>query len=168
LHRTKDLRLDQVFVFDDWLGGFYASPNMQGTRSGAPMAAAWAVMQFLGIDGYLRLTRTAVDAARRIRDGIADIEGIEVVGEPEAHLHAICATPGSDIDVFAVGDALAERGWVHDRQHRPDSLHATVSAGNAPVVDEYLSDLATCVEATRGSTVTDRSSRYASIDGPPT
>ena len=54
LHRTKELRRYQTFVFDDWLGGFYASPNMQGTRSGLPMATAWAVMHHLGIDGYRR------------------------------------------------------------------------------------------------------------------
>lgn len=31
LHRTKELRKYQTFTFDGWLGGFYASPNMQGT-----------------------------------------------------------------------------------------------------------------------------------------
>ena len=34
LHRTKGLRRYQTFVFEDWLGGFYASPNMQGTARG--------------------------------------------------------------------------------------------------------------------------------------
>jgi hypothetical protein len=37
LHRDKQSRAYQTFVFDDWLGGFYASPNLQGTRSGLPM-----------------------------------------------------------------------------------------------------------------------------------
>ncbi len=34
------------------------------------------------------------------------------------------------------------RGWFHDRQKPPDALHSTVSAGNAPVIEEYLVDLA--------------------------
>ena len=51
LHRTKELRRYQTFVFDDWLGGFYASPAMQGSRPGLPMATAWAVMHALGIEG---------------------------------------------------------------------------------------------------------------------
>ena len=62
VHRTKELRRYQTFVFDDWLGGFYASPSMQGSRPGLPMATAWAVMHHLGIDGYRRLT-----AGRRSR-----------------------------------------------------------------------------------------------------
>ena len=39
LHRDKRLRRFQTYTFDAWRGGFYASPSMQGTRSGAPMAA---------------------------------------------------------------------------------------------------------------------------------
>ena len=38
LHRDKRLRRFQTYTFDEWRGGFYASPSMQGTRSGAPMA----------------------------------------------------------------------------------------------------------------------------------
>ena len=81
VHRTKQLRTYQTFVFDGWLGGFYASPNLQGTRSGLPMAAAWAVMQHLGIDGYVELTRAALDAADRMRAGIAAIDGVRVLGD---------------------------------------------------------------------------------------
>ena len=82
VHRTKELRKYQTFVFDDWLGGFYASPGMQGTRPGLPMATAWAVMHHLGVDGYRRLTQTAIDAARRMIAGVRAIDGLAVLGEP--------------------------------------------------------------------------------------
>lgn len=166
LHRTKELRRHQTFVFDDWLGGFYASPNMQGTRPGLPMATAWAVMHHLGIDGYRRLTRVAVDAARRIAAGVRATPGLTVLGRPQAHLLAIAADPEAarPVDVFALGDALARRGWFHDRQSPPDSLHATVSAGNAPVVDEYLADLAACVDEVLGTRAADRRTDYATLE----
>ncbi|HVF20833.1 MAG TPA: aminotransferase class V-fold PLP-dependent enzyme [Mycobacteriales bacterium] len=155
LHRTKELRRYQTFVFDGWLGGLYASPAMQGTRPAMPMACAWAVLHHLGEEGYLRLTRTTIDAATRIRTAVEGIGGIAVLGEPDAHMHAITAAPGSTVDVFAVGDALGRRGWYHDKQAPPPSLHATVSAGNAPVVDEYVADLAACVaEGGTASTTT--------------
>lgn len=166
LHRTKALRRHQTYRFDDWLGGFYASPNMQGTRSGLPMATAWAVMHRLGIDGYERLTRIAIDTARTIRAGVRAIEGLAIVGDPPAHLHAITVADGwhERLDIFAVGDALAERGWYLDRQHRPDSLHATVSNGNAPVADRFLTDLAAAVSATLGRRTDDRSTSYSTVD----
>ena len=80
-------------LFDDWLGGFYASPNLQGTRSGLPMAAAWAVMQHLGIDGYLDLTRHTLDNADRMRAGIAEIDGVRVLGDGQFHLVAMSSDP---------------------------------------------------------------------------
>jgi glutamate/tyrosine decarboxylase-like PLP-dependent enzyme len=166
LHRSKDLRRHQTFVFDDWLGGFYASPNMQGTRSALPMACAWAILHHLGTEGYLRLTALTLDARRRMVEGVRVIPGLAVLGEPEAHLLAITAAAGYEdvIDIFALGDALQERGWFHDRQKPPDSLHATVSAGNAPVIGDYLADLAACVSELGGTRLEDRSTNYATLE----
>ncbi len=166
LHRTKELRRYQTFLFDDWLGGFYASPNLQGTRSGLPMAAAWAVMQHLGIDGYTELTATVLDNADRMRAGIAEIDGIRVLGDGGYHLVAMSNEPDDDdpIDIFALGDALQRRGWFHDRQGPPDSLHSTVSNSNTGVIDDYLVALAESVAEVRGATTDDRSTNYATLE----
>lgn len=166
LHRTKQLRRYQTFLFDAWLGGFYGSPNLQGTRSGLPMAAAWAVMQHLGVDGYVELTRKVLDTADRVRAGIAAIDGLRVLGDGGFHLVAMAADPSADdpIDVFALGDALAERKWHLDRQGPPDSLHATISNGNAPVIGAYLTDLQAAVGEVRGRSTTDRTTTYSAIE----
>jgi glutamate/tyrosine decarboxylase-like PLP-dependent enzyme len=166
LHRSKDLRRYQTFVFDDWLGGFYASPNLQGSRSGLPMAAAWAVMQHLGVDGYVDLTRTVLDNADRIRAGVDDIDGIRVLGRPRFHLLAIAADPASadPIDVFALGDTLAVEGWFHDRQAPPDSLHSTVSNSNTGMIDEYLDALRRAADTVRGQHSDDRSTTYSTLE----
>ncbi|MET1000386.1 MAG: aminotransferase class V-fold PLP-dependent enzyme [Acidimicrobiia bacterium] len=163
LHRTKELRRYQTFVFDDWLGGFYASPNMQGTRSGLPMATAWAVMHRLGIEGYRRLTQVTVDAAREMIAGVRAVPGLRVLGEPEAHVLALAAADGA-IDVFALGDALQQRGWFLDRQGPPDSLHATVSAGNAAVIGDFVDDLRACVDEVGAARTDDRSTNYATLE----
>ena len=78
----------------------------------------------------------------------------------------MATAPGYEdaLDVFAVGDALLARGWYHDRQKPPDSLHSTVSAGNAPVIEEYLADLAECVAEVGGTRLTDRSTSYATLE----
>jgi sphinganine-1-phosphate aldolase len=166
VHRTKELRQHQTWVFDQWLGGMYGSPNLQGSRSGAPMAAAWAVMQHLGITGYLELTRAALTAADRMRGAVAGTDGLRVVGDGRFHLVACTADPtsSSPIDVFALGDALAARGWYHDRQGPPDSLHSTVSNGNAAVIEEWVRDLAACVDEVRGATSADRSTSYSTVE----
>jgi len=166
LHRTKELRRYQTFVFDGWLGGFYASPNLQGTRSGLPMAAAWAVMAHLGVDGYLERTRLTLETADRMRAGVGGVDGVHVLGDGRYHLVAMAADPAvaPAVDAFALGDALRRRGWFHDRQGPPDTLHSTVSIGNAPVMDEYLADLADCVAEVRGLRADDRSTNYATLE----
>lgn len=167
LHRDKRLRRYQTFVFDGWLGGFYASPNLQGTRSGLPMATAWAVMQHLGVDGYCELTRTTLQNADRMRAGIAAIAGVRVLGDGRYHLIAMSDDPGAEgppVDVFAVGDALLARGWFHDRQGPPDSLHSTVSNSNRGAIEDYLVALAECVQAVRGTRSADRATSYATLE----
>lgn len=170
LHRTKALRRFQTFVFDAWLGGFYASPNLQGSRSGLPMATAWAVMQHLGIDGYCDLTRQTLDNADRIRAGIAALDGVRVLGEPTYHLIGLASDPdaldeqGDPIDVFALGDALLTRGWFHDRQTPPDTLHSTVSNTNTGVIGDYLEALDESIQEVRGRRTDDRSTQYATLE----
>jgi glutamate/tyrosine decarboxylase-like PLP-dependent enzyme len=166
LHRTKELRAYQTFVFDGWLGGFYASPNMQGTRSGLPMACAWAVMSHLGVEGYLDLTRQMLENADAFRAGVGAIDGIQVLGDSRFHLVAVTADPAFEpqIDMFALGDALLARGWFHDRQTPPDSLHSTISNSNTGVIDQYLADLADCVAAVVGTRTDDRSTNYATLE----
>lgn len=166
LYRDKNLRAWQTFVFDDWLGGFYASPNLQGTRSGLPMAAAWAVMQHLGMEGYLKLTAAMLKNADQMRAGIRAIDGLQVLGAGTYHLVAMAANPASTrrVDMFALGDALLKRGWFHDRQTPPDSLHSTVSNSNTGVMDRYLKDLAESVDEVTGTIATDRSTNYATLE----
>ena len=166
LHRTKELRKYQTFVFDDWLGGFYASPNLQGTRSGLPMAAAWAVMQFLGVDGYVELVRQTLANADQMRDGIAQIDRLKVLGDGQLHLIAMSANPEDPdpIDVFALADSLAAKGWFHDRQTPPDNLHSTVSNSNTGVIDQYLEALEVSVAEVGASQSADRSTNYATLE----
>jgi sphinganine-1-phosphate aldolase len=167
LHRTKELRRYQTFAFSDWLGGFYASPNLAGTRPGAPIAAAWAVLQRLGLDGYLDLTRRMLDARDRMVAAVRATPGLTVLVQPEAQILGITADPHAQpaVDVFAVGDALAQLGgWYLDRQAPPDTLHATVCAANAPAIDAFATDLATAVERVGSARAGDRSTSYSTLE----
>jgi sphinganine-1-phosphate aldolase len=163
-YRDRSLRRHQMFVFDGWLGGAYGSPAMAGTRPAGPLAAAWAVLQHLGEEGYLRLAGRAWDAARRLEDGVRGTPGLAVRGEPDATLVAFGAADPAALDIFAVGDELGERGWYLDRQTPPDSLHATVSAVHDGSVDQLVADLATAVARVGGGRAGDRSTTYATLE----
>ena len=165
-YRTKELRRYQTFFFDAWLGGMYASPNLQGTRAGLPMATAWAVMAHLGIDGYVDRTRATLAAADDLRAAVTALDGVRVLGDGAFHLVAIARDPAAAraIDVFAVGDGLKARGWHLDRQGPPDALHLTVSAGNVVTMPGFIADLQDVIGQVADTAAADRTTSYATLE----
>ena len=146
LYRNSALRRHQFFAYTDWPGGIYPSPSMMGTRPAGPIAAAWAVMNFLGEEGYLAMADLVMKTAHFIRQGIEAIPGLRVLGEPDMSIMAIASDRFS---VYEVGDEMALRGWHLDRQQFPPSLHVTVMPIHADVADAFLRDLAEAAEKVR-------------------
>ncbi|MFC2030610.1 pyridoxal phosphate-dependent decarboxylase family protein [Chloroflexota bacterium] len=142
LYRNQALRRHQFFVYTDWSGGIYPSPTMAGTRPGGAIAAAWAVMNHLGEEGYLAITETVMKATTTLRQGIACIDELKVLGDPTMSILAIAS---DDLNVYEVGDELTLRGWHFDRQQYPPSLHLTVTHAHAQVACQFLEDLAQAV-----------------------
>lgn len=161
VHRDRDLRRFQTFATDDWLGGRYASSGILGTKSGAPVASAWAVLHHLGDDGYLRLAADARAATEALVDGLAALPGARVLAPPDATLLAFTF---DGADPFAVGRALWERGWFVDQQQPPPSLHCTVSAAHGPVVAGFLTALASAVEEVTAAGATAGAAPYAVLE----
>ena len=141
MYASKHLRSFQGFVTDDWLGGVYGSSGVLGTKSGGSMASAWAVMHFLGDDGYLRLTRQAREATLQLATVIRNTRELVLRAEPESTLLCFGAQDPSALNVFAVADELSKRGWYVDRQTPPDSLHCTVNAIHHDKIDWFARDL---------------------------
>ena len=57
LHRDAALRAPQYFAYADWPGYTMINPVISSTRSGGPIAAAYATLRHLGDAGYLRAGR---------------------------------------------------------------------------------------------------------------
>jgi glutamate/tyrosine decarboxylase-like PLP-dependent enzyme len=150
MHRTRELRDRQVFMTTNWLGGLYGSSGIQGTKSGGAIAAAWAVTRYLGDEGYLRLTAAARRACEQLADVVRSIPKLALITDPQVTLVTI--TSGHDsVDVFAVADALWNRGWLVDKQGPPSSLHLTVNAIHDGLIDEFAADLRASVEEATSS-----------------
>ena len=142
LYRSRDLLKRQFFWYDSWPGGLYASGTTAGTRSAAPIAGAWAAVNHLGQDGYLRMTDVVRDTSRRFIEGINAIDGLATRPTPDFSVMQIAADPstGAPLDIGAVGDVMDDRGWNLDRQQ--GGLHLMISPYHAKVAEEFLADLA--------------------------
>lgn len=150
LYRDLDLLKHQMFVYQDWPGGVFASPALLGTRPGGAYAAAWAVLQKFGIDGYRDLAARTTEAVAALKTGIGDIPGLRILGTPQGPLLAYGST-SRRVNIFAVADQLEEKGWSVNRVQNPDGIHAMVTARHRDVVAQYLSDLAEAVEVVRAN-----------------
>ena len=141
MYASKQLRSFQGFITDNWLGGFYGSSGVLGTKSGGSMASAWAVMHFLGDDGYMRLTREAREATLQIASSIRASNDLVLRAEPQTTLLCFGARDAEKLNVFALADELLQRGWYVDRQSPPDSLHCTVNAIHHDKISWFTKDL---------------------------
>ncbi len=150
LHRNRKLRRHQLYYYDEWPGGIYAAPNLQGTRPGGPMAAAWAVMQYLGKGGYRTITERVMAATESLMDGVREIDGLRIVSDPDMCIFAIESTD-PDVDVWKVEEFMGEQGWELERQQNPPSVHLSVMHHHADVVEEFLRDLKEAVDRARAA-----------------
>ena len=141
LHRDEDMLPLQYFLFDGWPGGLYGSATTAGTRPAAPIAAAWATITHLGLEGYLRLAGEVREASAVLRDGIAAVPGLRVTGDPVPGVMEIAGD--ESVDIGAVADLLEDRGWHLDRQQ--GGLHAIVSPSHVAAAPDLLADLADAV-----------------------
>ena len=73
--RDKDLLKWQGFSTDNWNAGDYFSRNVAGSRNSGPVASAWAVFDFLGIEGFKEVTAGILEGRRAFVEGINSIDG---------------------------------------------------------------------------------------------
>jgi sphinganine-1-phosphate aldolase len=138
LFKNKQLRRHSYFASTDWPGGMYASPSVLGTRAGGPIAAAWAIMNYLGVEGYMRVAGTIKETVEAFKQGIEKQVGVKLAVNPD--MSVMCLV-GDGVDIYQVGDGMTKRGWHMDRQQNPAGLHLTVTYAHSQVIDAFFKDL---------------------------
>lgn len=132
----------QFYEFADWPKGLYRTPSFAGTRPGGAIAAAWAVLNHLGMDGYLRVNRQLMEMRAAYIAGIEAIPELRIWGNPGLGI----VTFGSDVlNIFAVAERMGQRGWYPNVVAEPPAIHLMLSLAHAEAREEYLEDLADCV-----------------------
>jgi hypothetical protein len=142
----------QVFAWSGWTGYTVINSTIQSSKSGGPLAACWAIMNHLGAEGYMRLVGQTQAAARKLREAVATIEGLYVVGDPPTNLIALAAR---DFDIYSLADRMRGRGWFIQPQFgfgpSPPNVHLSIGASNVPQMDALIADLRECVASLRAA-----------------
>jgi sphinganine-1-phosphate aldolase len=150
LYRGRDLRQFQYYTVTDWPGGLYLSPTFAGSRPGALSATCWAAMVSIGASGYTEAARRILQTGARIRDGIAGIPGLTVLGDP---LWVVAFAAEDGLDVYQVMENMGHRSWSLNGLQRPAAVHIAVTLRHTQpgVADRFLADLAGSVEEVRAN-----------------
>jgi len=149
IYREPERFAFQGFHFEDWPCRAMATPTFAGTRPGGAIAAAWAVMSYLGMSGYRERARTVVALRERVEEALAEL-GLNIHGRPQLGLIAFGA---EDFPILGLGDWLRERGWVSSRTQGPDGIHLMLSPGHAASIELYIDDLREGVGKARSGTL---------------
>ena len=147
VYRSDDDHRHQIFDFDEWPRGRFSAPTMAGTRPGGAVAAAWAVMRYLGNEGYLKIVRSIMETRDALIEGINAIDELHVNSDPEGPIITYSA---DGVDIFAVAEEMTANGWFVTRGAEPPCIHmGMLTAIHVPIVERYLDDLKTSVRKVR-------------------
>ncbi|MBT6276700.1 MAG: aspartate aminotransferase family protein [Chromatiales bacterium] len=139
VYRDAESHAFQPFEFDAWPRGRYAVPTFAGSRPGGAVAAAWAVMRYLGRAGYVRIITEVLGARDTLVDAINAHPDLCVWGDPGG---PIVAYGSPTLDIIAIGEALSERGWFVTRGAEPPCIHiGMLTLMHVPVIEQYIDDL---------------------------
>lgn len=151
LYCSKDIRKYQIFACTDTTAYTLINPTVLSTKSGGPMAGAWATLTFLGEEGFMHIVKTVQETTQKLIEGINAIPELEVLGQP-----AMCmfSFKSEVINVYQLADAMAKRGWYIQGQFStpltPRNLHISVNYGTTHQAEALLADLRECVEEVKG------------------
>jgi sphinganine-1-phosphate aldolase len=150
LYRDKSIRKHQLFACAASTTYALINATILSSKSGGPSAGAWAILHYLGENGYKQIVRDVQTATGRLINEINAIDGLRVLGEPVMCMFAIAS---DEFNVFDLQDEMVQRGWYLQPQFStetsPSNLHITVNVNTLSVIDEFLQALRDGVEAVR-------------------
>eukprot|EP00210_Caulerpa_lentillifera_P007678 g7329.t1 len=153
LYRSQYLRKYQYTSVSDWSGGLYVSPGLNGSRSGALIATAWASLVYLGRNGLEKTTNQIMKTIDEFKSDLGTIPDLEIVGNPIGPVVAfkLKKQPGR---IYKVNDLISEKGWHLSPLQFPPALHMAFTGRHTNTGKKLIKDLKECVDMVkRDSTV---------------
>ena len=161
LHKNKELRKYQIWGCSRWTGYPVINPAITSAKSGGPMAAAWAVLNYMGDNGYMEIVREVMAATQLMIDGVSRIDGLRVLGKPEMCMFALASTTDK-INVYHLAEEMKKTGWYLQpqfaRENSPANLHISLNRSTVPRARAFLKDFENTVAEIKSQEI-DRQTR---------
>lgn len=144
LLRDKGLAEYQMLKFDDWPMGPFNAMTVSGSRPGGAVVSAWAVMNYLGIHGYVERVGRIIEIRRQLISRLKAISGIRICGEPEAGVVGVVGEGGTDMNT--VRQILMDRGWRTGPLFDPQGFNVLLNWSHGEILDDFTKTLREIVE----------------------
>ncbi len=163
LHRGRDRQRTQYFATTSWPGYPVVNPTILGSKSAGALAASWAIIHALGIDGFARLAASCERSTMALIATIAGIDGLRVVGAPVGPLIAVTTDESvpveNRVDPHHWADQARSHGWLLQLQPSiaqaegtvlPRTTHLTITPVTEGVLPELIAALIASADEVRG------------------
>jgi len=148
MYKNQEIRRYQMFACSRWTGYTVINPAITSSKPGGPMAAAWAILHYLGNEGYRAIVKEVMKATQTALAGIKKIDGIRVLGKPDMCMFAFASTH-EKLNVFRLADRMKAKGWYlqpqFGRENSPSNLHVSLNYGSRNQAADMVATLAETV-----------------------
>ncbi len=144
LYRTAEKAAHQMFDVDVWPSGRFVTTTIVGTRPAGGVAAAWAMIHFLGAQGYRQIAGELMSSIDAYLDGLKTIEGVRIVGKPDL---AVVSFTADEVDMIRVAGKLSGKGWLPGLIRKPTGIHRMMSMLHAASNQQFIEDLREAISA---------------------
>ena len=163
LHRGRRRHRAQFFATNSWPAYPVVNPTLLGSKSASPLAAAWAVINYLGHDGYAEAVASCRRTTEAIIAAVENIDGLTVWGRPTGPALALIADPsvpaGRRVDPHRLADEVRTAGFMLQHQpgyaqsdgtSLPRSVHLTITPVTETVLPDLLAAVSDAADRVRG------------------
>ncbi len=149
IYRSKELRQYQVFSTSSGPSYSVVNPTVLSTRSGGPIAAAWSMFHFLGVEGYKNAVKDCMEAKALLVKGLNEIPELSLLGKPDISMLSFVST-SEDINVFELAERMKSKGWYLQTQLKSDisdaGIHISITHFNVPHIAGLVKDLKASIQ----------------------
>lgn len=144
-YRDGDDLARATFKADAWPSGRFETATLAGTRPGGAVAAAWAVLNHLGEQGYRDVAARLSAMTDTYVTGIEAL-GMRMIARPD---FSIINYTADDLDIFQVAEVMASKGWLPGLTRQPKGMHAMMSLLHDAGREDFLTDLGNALQTVR-------------------
>jgi len=91
-------------------GGNFKHFHIVGTRPGGTIISFWAIMKYLGLNGFINVVKKCMENTHFLSQEISKINGIKLAVEPEMNVVGITTENGESI--CQIDEELRKKNWM--------------------------------------------------------